>query len=73
VVPVDRNGKAVAAGYLGLVSIVVVFLGPLAIALGVMGLRAIGGGAGHGRGRCWFGIVTGVWGTFWTIVVLATA
>jgi hypothetical protein len=73
VVPVDRTWQAVTAGYVGLLSIVIVFLGPIAVALGIFGLRSATGNGRHGRGRSIFGIVTGLWGTFWTVVLLLTA
>jgi hypothetical protein len=68
--PVGRSVESIAAGYLGLFSIFIIFLGPFAILFGILGLRRAGRGEGHGRGRSIFGIVGGVWGTFWTIVVL---
>jgi len=70
ILPTGRSGEAIAAGYLGLVSIFIVFLGPIAIWLGILGLRRANRGQGHGRGRSIFGIVAGAWGTFWTIVIL---
>jgi hypothetical protein len=58
---------------LGLLSTVIVILGPLAILFGVLGLRRASRGEGHGRGRSIFGIVAGVWGTFWTVMIVISA
>ena len=68
-IPVGRTWQAIVAGYLGLVAIFIVFLGPVAIGFGVWGLRL----GGHGKGRSVFGIVAGVWGTFWTLYLLTKA
>lgn len=57
--PVGRSGWAIAAGYLGLVS-VLLFPAPIAIAAGVTGLREIRRNDRlFGRGRAIFGIVMG--------------
>jgi hypothetical protein len=61
--PVNRSGWAIAAGYAGLFSILLIFA-PIAILLGVLALNdlkdkpAVGG-----RGRAWFGIIAGALGT----------
>lgn len=58
-VPVGRSGMAIAAGYLGLLS-VVPFVGPLALVAGVLALRGLKRDPKlHGAGRAWFGIVMG--------------
>jgi len=61
--PLGRAPWAIAAGYLGLVSI----LGlpaPFAILTGVLALRAIKRNPElRGRGRAWFGIIMGTLGT----------
>ncbi|GEL95257.1 hypothetical protein CCO02nite_19150 [Cellulomonas composti] len=58
-VPVGRSWQSVTAGYVGLFSLLVWPLGPVAIGLGVWALvRARHGG--HGRGRAIFAIVAGV-------------
>lgn len=58
-IPVGRSGWAIAAGYLGLFSVLGVFA-PFAVACGVMGLRAIKKTPGlGGKGRAWFGIIAG--------------
>lgn len=59
VVPVGRSAWAIAAGYLALFSVLLVFA-PFAVFCGVMALRSI---KRHpwlgGKGRAWFGIVAG--------------
>ena len=68
--PVGRSPWAIAAGYLGLFSILLVF-GPFAVAAGVLGLRQINANPRmHGRGRAVFGIVAGTLATLALIVVL---
>lgn len=62
-VPTGRSGVAIAAGYLGLVSLFLVFLGPVAILFGILGLRSADKNGTHGRGRAWFGIIAGIFGT----------
>lgn len=69
--PLGRSWQAITAGYLGLLSIVVVFLGPFAIGFGVWGLMVANKQGSHGRGRCVFGIVAGLWGTVITLVLFA--
>ena len=62
VVPTGRSGASIAAGYVGLVALLVWPLGPVAIGLGIRGLHLARTG-GHGRGRSVFGIVTGLLAT----------
>lgn len=58
-VPVGRSGMAIAAGYLGLFS-VIPYVGPLAVVTGVLALRGLKRDPKlHGAGRAWFGIVMG--------------
>ncbi|MBN2183131.1 MAG: DUF4190 domain-containing protein [Sedimentisphaerales bacterium] len=58
-IPIDRSGLAIAAGYLGLVSIVVVFA-PIALLLGILAIRDIKKHPEkHGMGRAVFGVVMG--------------
>jgi hypothetical protein len=68
--PLGRSWQAITAGYVGLLSIVIVFLGPLAIGFGVWGLMVANKQGSHGRGRSLFGIVAGLWGTVITLVLL---
>jgi hypothetical protein len=61
--PVNRTGLSIAAGYLGLFSILLVFA-PIALVVGVAALLDLT----HkpdvgGRGRAWFGVVAGTFGT----------
>ena len=59
ILPIGRSGWAIAAGYLGLVSVLCIFA-PLALVAGLLGLRAIREKPElMGRGRAWFGIVMG--------------
>lgn len=62
-IPVNRTGLSIAAGYAGLFAILIVFA-PIALVLGVLALRDLS----HkptvaGRGRAWFGVVAGGLGT----------
>ena len=58
-----RSAWAVAAGYLGLLSLIP-FVGIAAIACGVLGLRQLAAEPElGGRGRAWFGIALGTLGT----------
>jgi hypothetical protein len=70
VVPAGRSWQTIAAGYVGLVSLLVFPLGPVAIALGALGLRAASRQGSHGRGRAIFGIVAGCIGSFFGILLL---
>lgn len=60
--PVGRSWQSIAAGYLGLLGLAIVFLAPFAIWTGVMA-RHLAAAGGHGMGRAIFGIVTGCLGT----------
>lgn len=58
-VPVGRSAWAIAAGYLALFSVLVVFA-PFALLCGIMALRSIKKNPGlGGAGRAWFGIAMG--------------
>ena len=60
VLPVNTNGLAILAGYLGLVS-VLCFPAPFALVVGILALRQLNRNPDqHGRGRAIFGIVMGV-------------
>jgi len=57
--PVGRSGLAIAAGYMGLFS-VLVLPAPLAIILGILAIRDIKKHPEkHGLGRAWFAIIIG--------------
>ncbi len=74
VVPVGRSGWAIAAGYLGLFSVLLVFA-PLALACGILGLRSIRKNpALGGKGRAWFGLAMGaVFSAFLLFLLLSAA
>jgi hypothetical protein len=68
--PVNRSGLAIAAGYAGLFSILLVFA-PIALVLGVLALRDLSSKPTvAGRGRAWFGIVAGALGTVGLVAVM---
>lgn len=70
--PVNRTGLSIAAGYVGLLSILIV-PSPVAVALGIMALldlRKHPGMAGHGR--AWFAIIAGSLGTVGLIAILSS-
>jgi hypothetical protein len=64
VIPVNRSGLAIAAGYVGLVTLPFLILGPVAVLLGFLALADIRRNPSkRGKGRAWFGIVYGGFGT----------
>jgi len=70
VLPVGRSPWAIAAGYLGIFSILLVF-GPLAIGAGILGLREMERKPHlHGKGRALFGIIAGSLATFVLVLLL---
>lgn len=69
--PLGRSWQSIAAGYLGLVSLFLLVTGPMAIGLGIWGLRVARKQASHGRGRSIFGIVAGTFGTVVLLVIFA--
>ena len=74
VLPVGRSAWAIAAGYLGLLSVLVVFA-PLALATGIFALVDIKKNPHrHGMGRAIFGIVMGALGSILLVfIVIALA
>ncbi|GEK22933.1 DUF2510 domain-containing protein [Cellulomonas xylanilytica] len=72
VLPVGRSWQSVLAGYLGLVALFVWPLAPVAIVLGVLGLRQARVG-GRGSGRAWFAVVAGVLGCVVGVLYLVSA
>ena len=60
--PVGRSWQSITAGYVGLLSLGLWALGPVAIWLGIWAIKKARTG-GHGRGRAVFAIVTGTLGT----------
>lgn len=70
--PVGRSGWAIAAGYLGLFSLLVI-PAPLALICGILAVRDIRRNPHkHGMGRAVFGIVLGGLGTLAIAFFLAT-
>jgi hypothetical protein len=69
--PVNRTPLSIAAGYAGLVAMLIV-PAPLALLLGVLALRDLRGQpAVGGRGRAWFGTIAGALGTaVWVLAIL---
>jgi hypothetical protein len=70
-IPINRTGLSIAAGYAGLFA-VTLYLAPIAILLGVLALMDLT----HkpdvgGRGRAWFGVVAGAFGTLGLIAFIA--
>lgn len=59
VIPIGRSGWAIAAGYLGLLSLLVI-PAPLAVVCGVLAIKDINKNPEKiGLGRAWFGIIAG--------------
>lgn len=70
VLPIDRSGYAIAAGYLGLFSVLLVFA-PFALLFGILGVRDIKKHTNKlGMGRSVFGIIMGAIGTIVLIGLL---
>jgi hypothetical protein len=68
--PVGRSGWAIAAGYLGLISVLCV-PAPFALLAGILAIREMRRNPKkHGMGRAIFGIVMGVIGTVLLLIVL---
>ena len=71
VIPINRSGWAIAAGYLALVS-VLCLPAPLALFCGIMALRDLKRQPHlQGAGRAWFGVIMGSLGT--VLLLLACA
>jgi hypothetical protein len=63
-IPIDRSGWAIAAGYLGLFSFFGGFLGPVAVIVSIVAIRDIKKHPDrHGMGRAIFGLIAGIIGT----------
>ncbi|WP_305790055.1 DUF4190 domain-containing protein [Symbioplanes lichenis] len=71
-VPTGRSWQSIVAGYLGLVTLVIWILGPVATAIGIWALRRAAREGTHGGGRAIFGIVAGALSTTLLVAVLAT-
>jgi len=62
-IPVGRTGLAIAAGYLGLFSILPPFA-PISLIVSIIALRQLKKNPGNlGRGRAVFGLIMGILGT----------
>jgi len=73
VIPIGRSGWAIAAGYLGLLSLLP-FFGILALIIGVVAVRDIKRHPERlGLGRAWFGIVMGALTSLFYLAVFALA
>lgn len=71
--PVGRSGWAIAAGYLGLFSLLVI-PAPFALICGILAVRDIRQNPQkHGMGRAVFGIVLGGLGTLAILLILVNA
>jgi hypothetical protein len=70
--PVGRSWQSITAGYVGLFSLGVWALGPVAIWLGIWAMQKASTG-GHGRGRAIFAIVTGALGTLFMALFLVSS
>jgi hypothetical protein len=72
-IPVGRSIWAIAAGYLGLLSPLMIFA-PLALIFGIVAIRDIKKHPNrHGLGRAWFGIIMGVIFTVIGTIMLVNA
>ena len=75
-IPINRSGLAIAAGYVALFTLPVLFLGPVAVLLGILAIRHLRNNPGQrGWGRAIFAIVYGGIGTLlliWLVVYYAT-
>lgn len=69
VVPIHVGPFALLAGYAGLIGLGCLPLGPVAIVLGVMGLKRLRPGQ-PGAFRCWTGIVLGFIGSAFLVIVI---
>lgn len=75
--PVGRSGWAIAAGYLGLFSLILV-PAPVSLAISLVAIRDIRRSKGtgkvkHGMGRAIFGLVMGILGTVLLALILFSA
>jgi hypothetical protein len=69
--PVGRTALSIIAGYVGLLCLVLFFLGPIALLLGILAIVDLKKKPGsHGMGRAVFAIVMGTLGTAATIAWL---
>jgi hypothetical protein len=70
VLPVGRSGLAIAAGYLGLFSILIL-PAPISLVVGILAVRDLKKNPTlGGAGRAWFGIIAGGLGTLFLLAML---
>lgn len=74
VVPVDRSLWAIAAGYLGLISVIPIF-GPVAVIVSVVAIMQINKSRTtptpkYGMGRAIFGLVMGLFGCLLLMLII---
>ena len=73
ILPTNTSGWAIAAGYLGLFSLILV-PAPVALGVGIVALRKLKANPGQrGLVRAWIGIVMGALGTVVLVVVTVGA
>ncbi len=72
-VPTGRTWQSVTAGYVALFAVVLWVLGPVALWLGVWGLRASARSVAHGRGRAIFAIIVGALSSLAALAVVITS
>jgi hypothetical protein len=71
--PVGRSGWAIAAGYFGLLSLIM-FPAPFAILFSMLAFRDLKRNRHlHGWGRAWFGLIMGCLGTGMLILAVIGA
>jgi hypothetical protein len=71
VVPIGQSPLALISGYLGLISLAFCFLGPVAVILGILGIRQIRNNPHmHGSYRAIIGIALGAISTVGLIAIL---
>jgi len=61
--PLGRTWQSIVAGYVAVFAMFLWVLGPIAIWLAILALRASAAGKGHGRGRAYFSLIVGVLAT----------
>jgi uncharacterized protein DUF2510 len=70
--PTGRTWQSIAAGYVALFALVLWFLGPVALGLGLWALSASSRTGAHGRGRAIFAIVVGAFASVAMVAFLAS-
>jgi hypothetical protein len=71
-IPINRSGLAIAAGYVALLTLPILVVGPVAVLLGILALGDIKRHPGKlGKGRSWFAIIYGGLGTLLLVYALS--